>query len=67
MDIRSLAEQIFSGVLELSRDGAGVTRSAYGISETQAIEFIEDIARRFGNLLSYPDQVIDDLLASQKK
>ena len=27
----------------------------------------EDIARRFGNLLSYPDQVIDDLLASQKK
>ena len=27
----------------------------------------EDIARRFGKLLSYPDKVIEDLLASQRK
>ena len=26
----------------------------------------EDIARRFGRLLSYPDEVIDDLIARNK-
>ena len=54
MDIRSLANQIFSGVLEISRDGAGVTRSAYGGTETRAIEFLEEIARRF-NIHTYRD------------
>ena len=54
MDIRSLANQIFSGVLEISRDGAGVTRSAYGDTETRAIEFLEEIARRF-NIHTYRD------------
>ena len=54
MDIRSLANQIFSGVLEISRDGGGVTRSAYGDTETRAIEFLEEIARRF-NIHTYRD------------
>jgi len=54
MDIRSLANQIFSGVLEISRDGVGVTRSAYGDTETRTIEFLEDIARRF-NIHTFRD------------
>ena len=54
MDIRSLANQIFSGILEISRDDAGVTRSAYGATETRAIEFLEEIARRF-NIHTYRD------------
>lgn len=54
MDIRSLANQIFSGVMEISRDGAGVTRSAYGDTETRAIEFLEEIARRF-NIHTFRD------------
>ncbi len=54
MDLRPLAEQIFSDVLEISRDGKGVSRSAYGDSETRVIEFLEEIARRF-NLHTYRD------------
>ena len=54
MDIRSLANQIFSGVREISRDGTGVTRSAYGATETRVIEFLEEIAQRF-NIHTYRD------------
>ena len=54
MDLRSLADQIFSGVLDISKDGAGVTRSAYGGTETRAIEFLEDIAHGF-NIHTYRD------------
>jgi N-carbamoyl-L-amino-acid hydrolase len=54
MDIRKLAEQIFSGVLEISRDSAGVTRAAYAETETQTIAFLEAIARRF-NIRTFRD------------
>ena len=54
MDLRSLADQIFSGVLEISRDGEGVSRSSYGEKETRAIELLEEIARRF-NIHTYRD------------
>jgi len=54
MDIQSLANEIFSGVLEISRDSAGVTRAAYGETETQTIAFLEAIARRF-NIHTFRD------------
>lgn len=54
MDLRSLAEKIFSGIRELSRDGEGVTRAAFGETETRAIAFLEGIARQF-NLHTFRD------------
>jgi N-carbamoyl-L-amino-acid hydrolase len=54
MDLKVLAEQIFSEVLKISRDGKGVSRSAYGDIETRVIAFLEETARRF-NLHTYRD------------
>lgn len=54
MDLRSLAEKIFSGVRELSRDGEGVTRAAFRETETRAMAFLEGIARQF-NLHTFRD------------
>ncbi len=54
MDLRKLAEQIFSGIGEISRDGEGITRAAFEDTETAAIVFLEDTARRF-NLHTFRD------------
>jgi beta-ureidopropionase / N-carbamoyl-L-amino-acid hydrolase len=54
MDTRKLSEEIFSGVLDISRDSTGVTRAAYGETETQTIAFLEEIARRF-NIHTFRD------------
>jgi len=54
MELKALADQIFSDVLKVSRDGRGVSRPAYGDAETRTIEVLQDYADRF-HIHSYRD------------
>ena len=46
--IGGLADTIFSDIAELTQDGEGVTRAAYGEGESKALAYMEALAARHG-------------------
>ena len=48
LELRPVADELFSKVRELSHDGVGVTRASYGEGESATAEFLRDFARRQG-------------------
>ncbi len=48
LELRPVAEMLFSKIRELSFDGVGVTRESYGKGESIAADFLRDFARQQG-------------------
>jgi len=48
LELRSMAEVLFSQLREMSFDGVGISRETYGPSETAAMQVIEATARQHG-------------------
>ena len=48
LELRPVAEELFSKVRELSHDGVGVTRESYGQGESATAEFLRDFALQQG-------------------
>src|SRR5512133_647150 len=48
LELRPVAEMLFSKIRELSFDGVGVTRESYGKGESIAADFLRDFARKEG-------------------
>ncbi len=48
LELRPVAEELFSKVRELSHDGVGVTRASYGEGESATASFLRDFALKHG-------------------
>ena len=53
LELRPVAERLFSKIRELSSDGVGVTRESYGSGESAAADFLSDFAQKEGLEVSY--------------
>lgn len=48
LELRPLAEQLFTRVRELSFDGVGITRESYGRGESATAQLLQDLAEEHG-------------------
>ena len=62
-DLARLAEKIFDDIAALSPDAFGISRPAYSEIETQALEYLERVARKFG-LRTWYDAVANLVIAA---